>query len=223
MEDMRLVRRPTRTAAQAFDLSTGRLAGCPLVPVVRKGLCSWLLGLAACVSGGLALVAEASGADWTPTAPRAEAHFEEDDAAVSWSGSWSTNPLAVNSGGGARLAMDAGARASFVFTGTGVSWIGYRDEWCGIAAVSLDGVLRATVDTYASPATAQAALYAITGLGRETHTLTIEATGTHNAASRGSWVWVDAFSVTQAWGGGGGAPARRSPPPPPAAPRARPP
>jgi len=47
--------------------------------------------------------------------------------------------------------MDSGSRASLTFTGTGVSWILYRDEWSGIANVYLDGVLKSAVDTYASP------------------------------------------------------------------------
>lgn len=172
-------------------------AGPPLVRVARPLVL--LLGLA---SVAACSVAGAASADRAPTPWRspsvAGATFEEDDPAVTWSGPWSSNRLATNSGGSARLAMEAGARASFAFTGTGVSWIGYRDEWCGIAKVSVDGELQGTVDTYSTPAKAQATLYAVTGLGSGVHTLSIEATGTHNAASAGSWVWVDAFSVAQA-------------------------
>lgn len=123
--------------------------------------------------------------------------YEEDGPAVTWTGSWSRNTLPANSGGSARLAMDAGAEVRFGFTGTGVSWIGYRDEWSGIARVSVDGEPPASVDTYSTPAKAQATLYTITGLGRGRHTLSIQTTGTRNAASAGSWIWVDAFSVAQ--------------------------
>jgi len=166
-----------------------------------KGLVrSFLVGLATFVLCNLPGPAGGAGADAAPTqaqrpAPPGARYFEENNPSVSWSGSWSTNRLAANSGGSARLAMDAGAQASFAFAGTGVSWIGYRDEWCGIAEVSVDGRLLATVDTYATPAKARATLYTVTGLGGGSHTLSIQTTGTHNAASRGSWVWVDAFSV----------------------------
>jgi len=114
---------------------------------------------------------------------------------VTWSGTWSTNQLAIHGGGSARLSMETSARVSVVFTGTGVSWIGYRDEWSGIADVLLDGRLRATVDTYAKPARAQAELYAIDGLPEGDHTLTIQPTGRRRQASGGSWIWVDAFSI----------------------------
>jgi hypothetical protein len=93
--------------------------------------------------------------------------------------------------------MEPGSRVSVVFTGTGVTWIGYQDEWSGMADVSLDGKHRATVDTYSAPARAQVELYSIEGLPVGTHTLLIQPTGRRRDASGGSWVWVDAFSVTR--------------------------
>jgi hypothetical protein len=123
--------------------------------------------------------------------------FEESSEAVTWTGAWSSNPLASNSGGGARLAMDPGAKANFRFTGTGVTWIGYRDEWSGIATVLLDGAVQTTVDTYSTPARAQQPLFTIGGLEMGSHTLTIQVTGTKNPRSASAWVWVDAFSVTR--------------------------
>ena len=77
-----------------------------------------------------------------------------------------------------------------------VKWIGYRDQWSGIARVYVDGVLAATVDTYASPSQGQAVLYTAAGLSSGVHTLAIEVAGSRNAASGGNWVWVDAFDVT---------------------------
>ncbi len=91
--------------------------------------------------------------------------------------------------------MDANARATITFTGTGVKWIGYRDQWSGIARVYVDGVLQTTIDTYASPAQGQAVLYTASGLASGTHTMAIEVAGSHGASSGGSWVWVDAFDV----------------------------
>jgi hypothetical protein len=123
--------------------------------------------------------------------------FEESSDAVTWTGAWSTNPLASSSGGGARLAVDPGAKANFRFTGTGVTWIGYRDEWSGIATVLLDGAVQTTVDTYSTPARAQQPLFNIGGLEMGSHTLTIQVTGTKNPRSASAWVWVDAFSVTR--------------------------
>jgi hypothetical protein len=93
--------------------------------------------------------------------------------------------------------MDAGARVTVSFDGTGVRWIAYRDEWSGIARVYLDGVLHSELDTYRAPAQAQVAPMSIGGLTPGRHTLTIEATGTRHESARGSWIWVDAFDVVQ--------------------------
>ena len=118
---------------------------------------------------------------------------QETSPTIAYTGSWSGNQQAAHSDGGARLSMDAGSSATFTFSGTSASWVGYRDEWSGIATIRVDGVVKGTVDTYSSPQLAQGALYSISGLPNGTHTLTIEATGTRNAASAGSWIWVDAF------------------------------
>ena len=96
------------------------------------------------------------------------------------------------------LTANAGARATFSFTGTGANWIAYRDEWSGIANVYLDGTLKGQVDTYATPSKPQAQMYSISGLASGSHTLAIEATGTKGATSGGAWVWVDAFEVASA-------------------------
>jgi hypothetical protein len=94
--------------------------------------------------------------------------------------------------------VDAGARATFAFTGTSVSWVGYRDRWSGIARVSLDGVLAATVDTYAAVDQAQAVLFSRSGLAAGAHTLVVEVTGQRHPSSGGAWVWIDAFDVSNA-------------------------
>src|SRR5206468_659852 len=82
------------------------------------------------------------------------------------------------SGGQAMFAGASGATASFTFSGTGVSWIGFHCEQCGIASVSLDGTVVATVDTYAPsrPASSEA-MYSTTGLVSGSHALVVEVTG----------------------------------------------
>ena len=91
--------------------------------------------------------------------------------------------------------MTPGCRASFTFTGSSVSWIGFRDEWSGIARVSIDGVVRAEIDTYAQLSAARSRIYTLTGLSPGPHTLAIEPTGRWNPASVGLWVWIDAFEI----------------------------
>ncbi len=132
----------------------------------------------------------ASGDPWT-TSTRSE----ETAPAVVLTGTWYSDSSPAFSGGAAVLSEEAGARATFSFTGTRVRWIGYRDEYCGIGRVYLDGSLVAVYDTYASPAQAQAVMFRTGALASGPHTLAVEATHTHLASATEKWVWVDAFDV----------------------------
>jgi hypothetical protein len=129
----------------------------------------------------------------------ASSHYAQDDASVTYSGTWYSNAFYLHRGGTAAQAVDAGARATFRFSGTGVRWIGYRDEWAGVANVYLDGQLRDTVDTYGSPFRPQTVLFSALDLAPGNHALMVEATGTRGGGSGGAWVWVDGFeTVTRA-------------------------
>jgi hypothetical protein len=108
------------------------------------------------------------------------------------------NNGSFNSGGSAKLSMIAGSRATFTFTGTQVSWIAYQDEWSGIARVYIDGNLAATVDMYSHPAQAKTVAYTSSTLPNGNHTIAIEAVGTKDSTSGGSWVSVDAFDYVGA-------------------------
>jgi len=127
---------------------------------------------------------------------------EETEPSVTFSGLWNDNAGAANSGGSAKLSMDSGARASFVFTGTQASWIGLKDPYSGIANVYVDGTFVSAVDTYSNAAPYKSHLYTVGGLTNTEHTLTIEATGTRNSVSGGSWIWVDAFEWLGSMGSG---------------------
>ena len=77
-----------------------------------------------------------------------------------YSGSWLSNAAS-----GSIAAAAPGSRwsralvSSFTFAGTGVRWIGYRDEWSGMANVYVDGALEAVVDTFAQPSQQQQVLF----------------------------------------------------------------
>jgi hypothetical protein len=122
--------------------------------------------------------------------------IEQNNPAVTYTGNWYLNTNPIMSGGSAVLATDPNSSATVTFTGTGITWIGYQDQWSGIADVYVDGTLKSPpVDTYASPQRAQSSVYSIKDLSPGTHTLMIVTTSTHDAASAGSWIWVDAFDV----------------------------
>jgi len=122
--------------------------------------------------------------------------YEQDHPSVSLTGGWYPNGYSLHSGGSAVLALDPGARATFSFSGTGVRWIGYCDQWSGIGRVFLDGRLASLVDTYASLPQVQAVLFTAGGLAPGPHTLDVMPSGTRNPLAASSWVWVDAFEVT---------------------------
>src|SRR5206468_2006683 len=150
-------------------------------------------------------VSNAPPPDTTP--PPNTTRFEETAATFAPAGAWtaitSASAGVTLSGGSAGYSGAAGATATFTFNGTGVSWIGFNCEQCGIARVSLDGTVVATVDTYAPtrPA-ASGAMFSTTGLASGSHTLVIEVTGTQNTSSTGAFVVVDAYDVQGGTGGG---------------------
>src|SRR3989442_229285 len=164
---------------------------------MKKPFLGILLTALALGTGGLVLERLAIPALAAQDSSTPVVRSEQDSPSVTYGGAWSASSHSSFSGGDAVLSMDAGARATFTFTGSEVRWIGTRDEWSGIARVFLDGSLQAVVDGYASPGQTQALLYAAGGLAAVEHTLIIEVTGTHNPAANESWVWVDAFDLEE--------------------------
>ncbi len=95
------------------------------------------------------------------------------------------------------MSTSPGAQATFTFTGTSVSWIGFHGPQTGFARVILDGnVVADSLDTYAPKDASQKTVFTLSGLGAGSHTLTIEVTGLKNPASSDAAIVVDAFDVT---------------------------
>jgi hypothetical protein len=122
--------------------------------------------------------------------------FEETSPApaMSYTAGWTQGDTTrAWSGLTAAVSTTVGARATFTFTGTSVSWIGLRGPQTGIARILLDGAFQAQVDTYYR-SEIQARVYSATDLAPAQHTLTIEVAG-KNFASSGQFIFVDAFDV----------------------------
>jgi hypothetical protein len=119
--------------------------------------------------------------------------FQENHPALAYSGDWVHGNVnrTWSEGSASRTAGTAGARVTFTFTGTSVSWIGCRKLSTGIANVYLDNVLVEQINTYEPfPIEGyQHTVFRKDGLTPGTHTLTIEA------ASTGGFLVVDAFDV----------------------------
>lgn len=133
-----------------------------------------------------------------PPSPAAVQRYEESNASVSFS-SFGWDPYGADwlgwSGGTAVSSSLPGAQASFTFTGTSVSWIGYRGNEAGIARVSLDGEFVTEVDLWARSVDIHVPVFTASGLADGTHTLTIEVTGLKNPEADLFRVVVDAFDV----------------------------
>ena len=129
--------------------------------------------------------------------------FEDTDPSITYSGAWTAQDTiraysgtSLQTGGGtASRSATIGARAQFAFTGTSVSWIGFRGPWAGIADVFVDGGFAARVDLYAPTEAVQATVFSAAGLAAGTHTLRIDVTGEKNPSSTSAFVMVDAFDV----------------------------
>jgi hypothetical protein len=122
---------------------------------------------------------------------------QETDPAITYTAGWFLgNRDHPYSEGTAALAGAPGDQATFSFTGTSVSWIGFRGPQTGIARVILDGnVVADAFDTYAATEVPQTTLFTLSGLANTSHTLTIQVTGLKNQASAGTAIVVDAFDV----------------------------
>jgi Bacterial Ig domain len=122
--------------------------------------------------------------------------LEETVSAVAYTGTWQQgNTERAWSGGTAAVSSAASARATLSFTGTAVSWIGYRGPGAGVARILLDGTPVASVDAFAASEEVSAVLFTAGALTAAAHTLAIEVTGDRNPGATGSAVAVDAFEV----------------------------
>jgi len=120
--------------------------------------------------------------------------FQEEDPAIVYTGSWIFRNLNRTwSEGGVSESPVPGAKVTFTFSGTSVSWIGCRKLSTGTADIYLDGVLVRQVDTYLpAPVEAyQTTIFRADGLSSGIHVLEIVATGD------GSYTLIDAFDVRQ--------------------------
>ena len=122
---------------------------------------------------------------------------QETDPAITYTAGWvRDNRDHPYSEGTAAVSAVRGDQATFTFTGTSVSWVGYRGPQTGIARVILDGsVVADALDTYTQWEVPQTTVYTLPGLANTSHTLTIEVTGSKNPASGGVAIVVDAFDV----------------------------
>lgn len=104
--------------------------------------------------------------------------YQESDPKIIYTGKWNDhNPNRVWSEGAAATTSEVGARATFSFSGTSVSWIGCEKSSIGRARVYIDGALVKTVNMTKPVGIEgyQRTIFRVDGLNNGTHTLAIEA------------------------------------------------
>lgn len=126
---------------------------------------------------------------------------DSDTAALKFAGSWNRATGQSWTGGDYKddetFSSTAGDSVEATFDGPTVRWIGPDSSNHGTADVYIDGVKKATVDSYAASPAFQRVLFEANDLGAGPHTLRIVVTGEKGtAASQGTFVSVDAIDTT---------------------------
>ena len=117
--------------------------------------------------------------------------FQETSSRIEWSDDWSLGLNDGYSGGQTRYTSTEGAEATFTFTGRNVGWVSKLGPTRGSADVYVDGVLKATVSTYASSYANREIVFTASWSSNGEHSVRIVARGTDGHAR----VDIDAFVV----------------------------
>jgi subtilisin family serine protease len=119
--------------------------------------------------------------------------YEDTNAAITFSGTWTSWPDASNSGGSAKYSNQTGASASLVFTGSALTLTYVKQGNVGIATVAIDGLTVDSLDSYSPTRLFQQQKTYTTTSG--VHTVTVTVSGTKNAASSDVYLIFDNFIV----------------------------
>lgn len=123
------------------------------------------------------------------------AQARTEDPSVTTTGSWIIKTDPSHSGTTQIISKTIGDSVSFIFEGTGISWLSSRYYNRGHGKVYIDGVYQQEVDLYSSGTwQSQKPVFTKTGLSSGTHTIKIEVAPKSSWASD-NWVPVDAFDV----------------------------
>jgi hypothetical protein len=125
----------------------------------------------------------------TTTTRVATTRYEQNDAKLTYLGTWYGNNSAPNATGGRfRYTNVSGASVTVKFTGTYLAWITKKSPVYGVAEVFVDGQDMGTVDLYSSGELWKQKVWDTGTLSRGTHTVTITCAGA-------GFIGVDAFDV----------------------------
>lgn len=119
---------------------------------------------------------------------------ESSSAVVLGGGGWTSLASSGSSGGAIRYSTSSSASAKLTFSGGWITWYTWKSPNAGIVRVLIDGVEVARVDNYAKT-TATGVIGYSAPVKAGTHTISVVATGSKNAASGGRMTHLDSFVV----------------------------
>jgi hypothetical protein len=125
-----------------------------------------------------------------PAAPLLH-HYSEGSPMIAYSAAWRSASFSRYEGGAVRYATKAGAKATFIFNGSRVTWYGPVGPTRGQARVYVDGTLARTVDLHRGSFAARSAVFSKAWATAGKHTLVIEVVGTAGHP----YVAIDEFVV----------------------------
>ena len=118
-------------------------------------------------------------------------HYSEESPMIAYGAAWRAATYSRYAGGAVRYATKAGAKATFTFNGSRVTWYGPVGPTRGQARVYVDGKLARTVDLHRSSFAARSAVFSKAWATAGKHTLVIEVVGTAGHP----YVAIDEFVV----------------------------
>ena len=121
--------------------------------------------------------------------------YEQTDSHLAYGGAWSTTSIASASGGSFAYANAKGDSVTIAFHGTYLGLIGKKSNVYGIAKVTVDGGTPVMVDFYSASTLYLQKVWNTGTLASGDHTVTIEWTGTKNAASTNTNIGIDAIDI----------------------------
>ena len=118
----------------------------------------------------------------------APTRYEQNNPLLEFSGPWSTYASSTYSGGSYTYTRTTGSTITVHFNGTAIDYIACTSLSQGLAQITLDGQVVATVNLYSSSFTPQVRVWGTSGLSSADHTLVIT-----NVSTR--YVNLDAFDI----------------------------
>ena len=132
----------------------------------------------------------------TPPTPPGAGHYEENDAGITYTGTWNTDSDANASSGASKQSVEVNASAGFAFSGNQVVWVGKKANDMGKTDVYIDSAYVDTIDQYNRNTQYQQAIFDSGTLPEGNHTIELVVTGTKRNKSNGVTVDLDAFNVS---------------------------